>query len=53
MSLEDQGIDRKSLRMISGKSVDWNEIAKDCVCFVGSKCAIFSKKLFNLSQKCR
>jgi hypothetical protein len=53
MSLEDQSIDRKSLRMISGKSADWNEIGKSCGCFVGSKYALFSKKLFNLSQKCR
>lgn len=37
MSLEDQSTDRKSLRMISGKSADWNEIAKDCVCFANAQ----------------
>ena len=36
MSLEGQEIERKSLRAITGKSADWNEIAKDCVCFANS-----------------
>lgn len=25
--------DKKSLREITGKSADWNEVAKDCVAF--------------------
>ncbi len=33
MSLEDQHTDRKSLRTITGKSADWDALAKDCVCF--------------------
>lgn len=31
MSLEGQLLDQKSLRAITGKSADWNEIAKDCI----------------------
>jgi ATP-dependent DNA helicase RecG len=37
MSLEDQRTDRKSLRIITGKTADWDEIAKDCVCFANSQ----------------
>lgn len=33
MPLEDQHTDRKSLRTITGKSADWDALAKDCVCF--------------------
>jgi ATP-dependent DNA helicase RecG len=33
MSLEGQNTDRKSLRFITGKTADWPELAKDCVCF--------------------
>ncbi len=33
MTLEDQHTDRKSLRTITGKSADWEALAKDCVCF--------------------
>ena len=33
MSLEDQHTDRKSLRTITGKTADWEALAKDCVCF--------------------
>jgi len=33
MSLEDDNVDRKSLRKVQGKSADWKEIAADCVCF--------------------
>ncbi|MBE2295092.1 MAG: putative DNA binding domain-containing protein [Phycisphaerales bacterium] len=36
MSLEDQQTDRKSLRVITGRA-DWNEIAKDCVCFANGQ----------------
>jgi hypothetical protein len=50
MSLEDQTTDHKSSRMISGKS-GWQEIAKGCVCFVGSKSALFSNNRLSLSQK--
>lgn len=33
MSLEDQHTDRKSLRIVSGKTADWNAVAQDAVCF--------------------
>lgn len=33
MSLEDQHTDLKSLRTVTGKSADWDALAKDCVCF--------------------
>lgn len=33
MPLEDQHTNRKSLRTVSGKSADWDVLAKDCVCF--------------------
>jgi len=34
MSLEGQLIDNKSLRSVTGKSADFDEIAKDCVAWV-------------------
>lgn len=37
MTLENQHTDRKSLRTISGKTADWDEMAKDCVCFANSE----------------
>ena len=33
MTLEDQHTDRKSLRTITGRTADWDALAKDCVCF--------------------
>lgn len=33
MTLEDQHTDLKSLRTITGKTADWDGLAKDCVCF--------------------
>jgi ATP-dependent DNA helicase RecG len=33
MTLEDQHTDCKSLRTITGKTADWEALAKDCVCF--------------------
>lgn len=36
MSLEGQLLDHKSLRTVSGKSADWNELAKDCVAFANA-----------------
>lgn len=33
MTLEDQHTDRKSLRTATGKTADWDALAKDCVCF--------------------
>lgn len=36
MTLEDQHMDRKSLRTITGKTADWDALAKDCVCFANS-----------------
>ena len=37
MNLENQQTDRKSLRIITGKTADWSEIAKDCVCFANGQ----------------
>lgn len=34
--IEGQGQDKKSLRIIVGKSADWNELARDCVGFANS-----------------
>lgn len=36
MSLEGQLLDQKSLRAVTGKSADWNEIAKDCIAFANA-----------------
>lgn len=36
MSTENQNIDRKSLRLVSGRTADWNEIGKDCVAFANA-----------------
>lgn len=36
MSLEGQLLDRKSLRAMSGKTADWQELAKDCVAFANA-----------------
>ena len=33
MTLENQHTDLKSLRTVTGKSADWDALAKDCVCF--------------------
>lgn len=33
MGRESHHVDRKSLAVIAGKSADWTEVAKDCVCF--------------------
>ncbi|WOD44916.1 ATP-binding protein [Hwangdonia lutea] len=30
---ENSGLDKKSLSLISGKTANWKELAKDCVCF--------------------
>jgi ATP-dependent DNA helicase RecG len=34
---EDQNIEKKSLRIITGKSADWKELAKDAVCFANAR----------------
>lgn len=36
MSLEGQLLDRKSLRVLTGKSPNWSELAKDCVAFANA-----------------
>lgn len=33
MTLEDQHTDLKSLRTVTGKTADWDSLARDCVCF--------------------
>lgn len=34
---ENQNIDKKSIRFIKGKQTDWDELAKDCVCFANGQ----------------
>lgn len=34
---ETQNIEKKSLRIVSGKTSDWNELAKDVVCFANAR----------------
>lgn len=36
LSLEGQLLDQKSLRAVTGKTADWNEIAKDCIAFANA-----------------
>lgn len=36
MSLENQHVERKSLRLITGRSADWVDIARACVCLANS-----------------
>lgn len=36
MSQEGQLLDNKSLRSVTGKTADWNELAKDCVAFANA-----------------
>lgn len=33
---ENQNTEKKSIRFLQGKKTDWNELAKDCVCFANS-----------------
>jgi len=37
MSLENQTTDCKSLRIVTGKTANWDELAKDCVCFANGQ----------------
>jgi ATP-dependent DNA helicase RecG len=34
---ETQHIEKKSLRIVTGNSADWSELAKDCVCFANAR----------------
>lgn len=34
---ETQDIEKKSIRTVTGASADWNELAKDCVCFANAR----------------
>ncbi len=36
VSLEGQLLDQKSLRAVTGKTANWNEIAKDCIAFANA-----------------
>ena len=36
MSQEGQLLDQKSLRSVTGKTANWNEIAKDCIAFANA-----------------
>jgi len=33
VTLEDQNTDRKSLRAVTGRTADWDDVARACVCF--------------------
>ena len=37
MSLEDQTTDCKSLKTLTSNNPDWDELAKDCVCFANGQ----------------
>lgn len=37
MSIENEQCDCKSLKVIRGKSANWDEVAKDCVCFANGQ----------------
>ena len=37
MTFEGPDIDRKSLKMFTGRNPPWNELAKDCVCFANAR----------------
>lgn len=37
MITEDQHTEHKSLRTVTGKTADWGELAKDCVCFANAR----------------
>jgi ATP-dependent DNA helicase RecG len=37
LSVEGQFFDKKSLRIITGKTADWSEVAKDSVAFANAK----------------
>jgi len=37
MSIENEQCDCKSLKVIRGRSADWEEVAKDCVCFANGQ----------------
>lgn len=34
---ENKNIDKKSFKFLKGKNTDWNELAKDCVCFANAQ----------------
>ena len=34
---ENKNIDKKSLKFLKGKQTDWDELAKDCVCFANAQ----------------
>lgn len=34
--------DKKSLKIITGKTADWQELAKDCVCFANTRGGIIA-----------
>ena len=36
MTQEGQLVDKKSLRSVTGKNADWNELVKDCVAFANA-----------------
>ncbi len=35
--IENKNFDRKSLRFLKKKNIEWNELAKDCVCFANAR----------------
>lgn len=39
---ENKNIDKKSLKFLKGKQTDWDELAKDCVCFANAQGGIIN-----------
>jgi ATP-dependent DNA helicase RecG len=37
MTYEGQNVDRKSLKLVTGKTAQWDELAKDCVAFANAQ----------------
>jgi predicted HTH transcriptional regulator len=41
-STETQFLEKKSLKVVTGKNADWGELAKDCVCLANAKGGIIA-----------
>jgi len=41
-STETQFLEKKSLKVVTGKNPDWSELAKDCVCLANAKGGIIA-----------
>jgi len=41
-STETQFLEKKSLKLVTGKNAGWSELAKDCVCLANAKGGIIA-----------